>query len=237
MSAPEDRSSPPRSRRPVVAIDGPSASGKSTVAREVARRLGVDYVDTGAMYRAVAWAAVQRGIDLADEAGLGRLAASLVIEQPDSEESDQLLVDGADVTEAIRSPQVSAAASVVSVVPDVREGLVAQQRARAARGGVVMEGRDIGTVVLPDADLKVFLDASLDARAQRRYDELRRRGVDISLDEVRRQVDARDRRDETRAHSPLRPAPDAVIIDTTSMGPEQVVARVVSLLHDRRGRA
>jgi cytidylate kinase len=221
----------------VVAIDGPSASGKSTVAREVARRLGVEYVDTGAMYRAVAWAAVQRGIDLADEAGLGRLAASLKIEQVDGGEGGRLLVDGTDVTEAIRSPEVSAAASIVSVVADVREALVARQRARAAQGGAVMEGRDIGTVVVPEADLKVFLDASLDARARRRYDELWRRGIEISLEEVRRQVDARDHRDETRAHSPLRAAPDAMVIDTTSRSPEQAVEMILSLLRDRMGRA
>jgi cytidylate kinase len=217
----------------VIAIDGPTAAGKSTVAREVARRLGLDYVDTGAMYRSVAWAALQRRVNLADAAALERLAATLRIETIAGEAGQRVLVDGQDVTLAIRSPEVSEAASAVSAVPGVRAALVALQRRRAATGGVVMEGRDIGTVVLPDADVKVFLQASLEARVRRRHAELRARGVQTTLEAVRRQEAARDRRDETRAHSPLRVAADAVVIDTTSRRPEEVVEAILRLVHER----
>jgi cytidylate kinase len=217
----------------VIAIDGPTAAGKSTVAREVARRLGLDYVDTGAMYRSVAWAALQRRVNLADAAALERLAATLHIETIAGEAGQRVLVDGQDVTLAIRSPEVSEAASAVSAVPGVRAALVALQRRRAATGGVVMEGRDIGTVVLPDADVKVFLQASLEARVRRRHAELRARGVQTTLEAVRRQEAARDRRDETRAHSPLRVAADAVVIDTTSRRPEEVVEAILRLVHER----
>lgn len=219
----------------MIAIDGPTAAGKSTVGREVARRLGLDYVDTGAMYRSVAWAALQRKVDLGDAAALERLAAALRIETIFDASGHRILVDGQDVTQAIRSPQVSEAASAVSAVPGVRTTLVALQRQRAAAGGVVMEGRDIGTVVLPDADVKVFLQASLDTRARRRHAELRARGVQATLEEVRRQEAARDHRDQTRAHSPLRAAADAVVIDTTARRPEEVAEVIVRMVRERSG--
>jgi cytidylate kinase len=220
-------------RRPAVTIDGPTAAGKSTVARGVARRLGFEYIDTGAMYRLVALAAIRRGVDLAHGEVLADLAATLATEIRPGEDADRLFVDGEDVTTAIRSPEVSTASSIVSAVPGVRSALVARQRALASAGGVVMEGRDIGTVVLPDAEVKVFLLASLEARAQRRHAELIARGVVTTLDEVRRQEAERDERDQTRAHSPLRAAADAVVIDTTVQTPEQIIEAIVRLVRER----
>ncbi|MDR7485396.1 MAG: (d)CMP kinase [Armatimonadota bacterium] len=222
-------------QRPVVAIDGPTAAGKSTVARGVARRLGLRYVDTGAMYRAVALAAIRRGIDPADGGALDALVGSVMVRFESGPSGDRVYLDGEDVTAAIRAPEVSAAASVVSAVPRVRAAMVAQQRALAASGGVVMEGRDIGTVVLPDAEVKVFLDATLEARAKRRHDELRARGVEIDIEEIRRQEAERDRRDQTRALSPLRPAADAVILDTTAMTVDEVIDAVMRLVRERTG--
>jgi len=222
-------------RAPVVAIDGRSASGKSTVARAVAARLGFRHVDTGAMYRAVALAALRRGVPLDDASALAALAASLAIDLRADPAAPGVLVDGEDVTEAIRAPEVSEAASVVSAVPAVRAALLARQRQLGADGGVVVEGRDIGTVVFPDAEVKVFLDASLEERARRRHDELAARGVHVALDEVRRQQAERDRRDETRAVSPLRPAADAVVIDTTGRVPQDVVEQVLRLVQERTG--
>ncbi|MDR7421703.1 MAG: (d)CMP kinase [Armatimonadota bacterium] len=220
-------------RRPAVAIDGPTAAGKSSVAREVARRLGYAYLDTGAMYRAVALAARRRGVALRDDQTLTRLARGLAIDFTGSPDGGRVLADGEDVTDAIRSPVISEAASRVSTKPGVREAMVARQRVLAAAGGVVMEGRDIGTVVLPDAEVKVFLTASLEARAARRHAELLARGLAVTLDEVRRQVEDRDRRDETRAHSPLRPAPDAVVVDTTDLTLEQAIAAVLEVVRRR----
>lgn len=223
-----------RPRRPVVAIDGPTAAGKSTVARGVARRLGLLYVNTGAMYRSVAIAALRRRVDLGDADAVTRLADSIVIElrpaATGGELGNRVLVDGEDVTEAIRTPEASDGASRVSVIPGVRTAMVARQRAMGADGGVVMEGRDIGTVVFPDADVKVFLKASLEARARRRHAELLARGQVVDLEEVRRTEAERDRRDETRAHSPLRPAEGAVVLDSTTMTADEVVEAVVRLV-------
>lgn len=219
--------------RPVVAIDGPTASGKSTVGRAVADRLGFKHVDTGAMYRSVALASMRRRVDLNDATALTALAASLAIEFRSAPGGERIVADGEDVTEAIRTPETSTAASIVSAVPGVRAALVERQQALGAAGGIVMEGRDIGTVVFPHAEVKVFLRASLDARALRRHDELRARGVVVELDEVRRQEAERDARDETRSLSPLRPADDAVILDTTLLTSEQVVAAIVQLVRER----
>jgi cytidylate kinase len=220
-------------RRPVVAIDGPTAAGKSTVAREIARRLGYTYLDTGAMYRAVALGARRRGVDLDDGDALTRLAGQLAIGFAHGPDGDRVLVDGDDVSEAIRLPDVSDASSRVSTVPGVRSAMVARQRVLAEAGGVVMEGRDIGTVVVPDAEVKVFLSASLDVRARRRHAELVARGVAATFDEVRRQVEDRDRRDETRAHSPLRAAADAVTVDTSALTIDEAVSAVLDAVHRR----
>lgn len=219
--------------KPIVAIDGPVGAGKSTVARAVAQRLRFRYVDTGAMYRSVAWAAVARGISLSDEPAVTALAKSLRIDLVTDPAGQRILVDGADVTEIIRTPQLSDGASVVSVYPGVREALVAIQQRLGAEGGVVMEGRDIGTVVFPDAEIKVFLDASLSERARRRFEELKARGAGVDLESVRKAEEERDRRDRTRSHSPLRAASDAVVIDATAIGADEVAARIVQLVQRR----
>ena len=218
---------------PIVAIDGPVGAGKSTVARVVAQRLRLRYVDTGAMYRSVAWAALQRRISLSDEQSVTALAKSLRIDFVTDPIGQHVLVDGVDVTEAIRTPQVSDGASIVSVYPGVREAMVTIQRRLGVEGGVVMEGRDIGTVVFPDAEIKVFLDASLDERARRRFEELKARGAGVDLESVRKAEEERDRRDRTRNHSPLRAAPDAVVIDSTGVPADEVVARIVQLVQRR----
>ncbi|MGZ4168127.1 MAG: (d)CMP kinase [Solirubrobacteraceae bacterium] len=202
----------------VVAIDGPAGAGKSSVARAVARELGFTYLDSGAMYRAVALAARERGRPPAE------VAPTLDIEL-----GDRVRVDGRDVTEQIRAPEVSEAASVAAAQPPVREAMVAQQRRLLSDGDWVAEGRDIGTVVAPDAGVKVFLTASSEARAQRRAAEL---GVDPTT--VLAEQAIRDERDTAREHSPLQAAPDAHTIDTTDLTLPEVVERVVGLVRDRR---
>jgi CMP/dCMP kinase len=200
----------------VVAIDGPAGAGKSTVARAAARALGFGYLDSGAMYRAAALAAILRGG-----------AASEAAEQADIELGERVLLDGRDVTDAIRSPEVSEAASKVATNPRVRAALAPKQRALLRSGDWVVEGRDIGTVVAPDAAVKVFLTASAEERARRRAAEL---GAD--LDTVLRDQALRDAQDSTREHSPLAPAPDAVELDTTGLDVEQVVSKIVELVND-----
>lgn len=187
------------------------------------------------MYRCVALAAIRSGLDLSDAGGAAALADSLSIEFREASAGRRIVLDGEDVTEAIRTPEVSEAASIVSLVPGVRAALVARQRRLGSSGGVVMEGRDIGTVVFPDADVKVFLQASLESRARRRFEELRARGVDVELEEVRRAQADRDRRDATRALSPMRPAADAVILDTTDRSVAEVVDVILRLVRDRTG--
>jgi cytidylate kinase len=208
----------------VIAIDGPAGAGKSTVARGVATEIGFPYLDSGAMYRCVALAAQQGSADLDDGDALGALAEGLAIDFEDR----RVLLDGDDVTEEIRAPQVSAAASRVSVHPRVREAMVARQRQLIAAGNYVAEGRDIGTVVSPGAPLKVFLTASAEERARRRAAET---GEDFQavLDAQRQ----RDARDTERAHGALRPAEDAVELDTTGLTQDEVVARVVALARER----
>jgi cytidylate kinase len=207
---------------PVVAIDGPAGSGKSTVARAVAARLGVAYLDTGAMYRSVAFAGLERGIDPQDGEALAKLAAEL-----DIEVGARVLVDGVDATAAIRGPAVTSVVSAVSAHPAVRAEMVRRQRRWAdEHGGGVAEGRDIGTVVFPDADAKVFLTASEDERARRRQRDDRAPDVGAVAADLAR----RDALDSTRATSPLRPADDAVVIDTTGRTVDDVVDEVLSLL-------
>lgn len=212
-----------------IAIDGPAGSGKSTAARRVAELLGYEFIDTGAMYRAMALAALNAHAPLDDAHRLAELAERAVVELHWVNGRTRVWLDGAEVTEEIRRPNVGQAASRVATVPDLRRVLVGKQQRLGAGGGVVMEGRDIGAVVLPHADLKVFLTASAEVRAQRRLAEHAERGEKASLEWVRQEVSERDRRDSERAASPLMPAPDAVIIDSTAMEPEEV-ARLIVLL-------
>jgi len=209
----------------VIAIDGPAGAGKSTVARAVAARLDFTYLDSGAMYRCVALAALERGADLGDEAAVGEVAGSLAI----ALDGERVELDGRDVSAAIREPRVTDASSLVSVHPAVREAMVAEQRRLIASGRYVAEGRDIGTVVSPAAPLKVFLTASPEERARRRAAQT---GEDHAA--VLAAQRERDARDETREHSALRAAEDAVEIDTTGLALDEVVDRVESLARDRR---
>ncbi|MDI6900494.1 MAG: (d)CMP kinase [Anaerosomatales bacterium] len=217
----------------IVAIDGPAASGKSTVARALARRLGFAYLDTGAMYRAVAALALDRGIDLADEAALARLAEGEVITfgHPAGDPvPDTVHIGGTDVTAAIRTPEADAAVSAVARVPGVRAAMVAQQRRLAGASDTVVEGRDIGTVVFPDAPVKAYLTASAEERARRRHGELAERGHALEERAVHEGIEARDSADSTRAASPLAVADDAVVVDTTGMSVDEVVERVARLV-------
>ena len=217
----------------IIAIDGPAASGKSTVGEAVAHRLGYLYFDTGAMYRAITWLALARGVPVSDEAQVTALAEIAQIDVLPAVEEDgrqyTVLVNGEDATWAIREPDVAANVSQVSAYPGVRAALVAQQRRLAARGQIVMVGRDIGTVVLPDAPLKVYLDASVEERARRRWLEEQARDGQRAYDDVLAALRRRDEIDSTRAVAPLRPADDAVIVDSTGLSIEQVVERVAML--------
>ena len=215
-------SSPTRSL--IIAIDGPGGSGKSTVARSVARRLGFTYIDSGAMYRAVALWALRLGMDLDDLHRLEQLAKEARIELP----GDRVLLNGEDVSAEIRTPQVSNAASRVAAQPGVRRAMREEQRRIGSAGPSVMEGRDIGTVVFPDAKVKIFLDAQPEARAQRRASEL-----GAAVEDVARDLDARDQRDRSRAEAPLTQAPDAEYLDTTHLTLTQVEEAVLKLVRDR----
>ncbi|MCI8337018.1 MAG: (d)CMP kinase [Peptococcaceae bacterium] len=208
----------------IIAIDGPAAAGKSTVARQLAADLGYTYIDTGAMYRAVALACMQQHIPFTDESGCGEIAIHSDIQLEAVDGGCIVLLNGADVTAEIRTPLVAQGASKVSVIPKVREALVAKQRQLAEHCNVVMEGRDIGTVVFPEADCKIFLSASLEKRAQRRYADMLAKGNAISLDEIRAEMAERDERDSSRTHSPLKQAADAHYLDSTDLTMEAVLA-------------
>ncbi|MDI6715850.1 MAG: (d)CMP kinase [Actinomycetota bacterium] len=216
----------------IIAIDGPAASGKSTVAKEVAKRLGYKYIDTGAMYRAVTWKALKEKLDITNEDALVALARGSNIEISDLKNTHYTVtIDGEDVTEAIRSPKVSAAVSTVSKVPGVRNALVKKQRSYADYyPNMVVEGRDIGTVVFPDADIKIFITASPMERARRRYRELKEKGHKIDLSTVERDIITRDKIDSTRPVGPLTKAPDAHLIDTTNKTIGQVVQQIIDLI-------
>jgi CMP/dCMP kinase len=212
----------------VIAIDGPVGSGKSTAARRVAELLGYTYIDTGAMYRAVALKALRAKIAMDATERLVALAASARIDLRPQGGTQRVLLDGEDVTAAIRTPEVSQAASKVAVIEGVRHVLVAEQRRAGASGGVVMEGRDIGSVVFPDAELKVFLTASDEVRARRRWLEHQQKGDKIDLARTLEEIRERDRRDASRQHSPLIRAEGAVFVDSTAMEPEEV-ARLIAM--------
>jgi cytidylate kinase len=223
----------------IIAIDGPVGSGKSTLARRVANMLGYIYIDTGAMYRAVALKATRNRIPFDEESSqsLVKIASSSRIDLRATAGSQQVLLDGEDVTLAIRTPEVSQAASKVAVNPGVRHVLVAEQRRAGQSGGVVMEGRDIGTVVFPDAQLKIFLTASPETRAERRWREHQQKGDAINLARTLDEIHQRDQRDRERPTSPLRQADDAVLIDSTAMEPEEVARLVAMLARERENPA
>jgi len=223
------KTSPPS----IIALDGPAASGKSTLGNKLANSLGYLFFDTGIMYRAITWIALQHDMNLKDEVAITNLAKNAQIDirpasQEDGRSCDVVIADK-DVTWDMRSGDVDANVSVVSAYAGVRQALSEQQRRIGLRGKVVMVGRDIGTVVLPEADLKVYLDASAEERAKRRYDELVTRGENSDYDEILKKVIERDRIDSTRAVAPLRPADDAIIIDSDKMDVEQVFTRVLEL--------
>jgi len=213
----------------IIAIDGPSGAGKGTLARTLATRLGYLHVDTGAMYRSVAWKAADDGLSLDDDEAVAAVAENAVLDQVDG----TVTIDGHDVTRVIRTPEVDKAAASVARLPRVREVLVARQRALGANGAVVMEGRDIGTVVFPNADMKIYLDASAEERARRRASDQAHSGSHGSLADVQSELVARDQTDSTRAVAPLALATDAVYIDTTSMPMEVVVNHVMMLLFEK----
>lgn len=213
----------------IIAIDGPVAAGKTTVARLLAQRLGYSHVDSGAMYRALAWKAVKHEVDLSNPTMLVNLLAQTELDLHPTHEELRVLVDGQDVTEELRSPKVQAAASILSVHPSVREEMVRRQRELGKGGGVVMDGRDIGTVVFPHAAVKFYLTASLEERGRRRFRETPQalQTLEITLEEVA----SRDRRDMERSASPLRPAPDAILMDTSNLDPEEVVRQMERCIH------
>jgi CMP/dCMP kinase len=220
----------PSVRNLTVAVDGPASSGKGTVARAAARHYGWQYVDTGAMYRSVALVARERGVAWDDESRLGPLAASLSFSFGWDGEIQRVSVGGRDVTEAIRTAEMGVGSSAVSKLPAVRAALLDLQRDLGGRGGVVMDGRDIGTVVLPGADLKIYLDADVRERARRRTEELRARGEPADLDEIAKALEARDRQDMGRAIAPLECADDAIVLDTTRLSIPQSIAAVIELI-------
>jgi CMP/dCMP kinase len=226
-------------RKLIVAIDGPVGSGKSTLARRVAEMMGYVYIDTGAMYRAVALKALRRGIaiDLRNAEALEALARETRIDLRTQDGGQRVFLDGEDVTGAIRTPEVAQAASKVAVIPGVRHVLVAEQRRAGQQGGVVMEGRDIGSVVFPDAELKIFLTASPEVRAERRWREHQEKGDVIDLARTLEEIRERDRRDQERESSPLVRAADAVVVDSTAMEAEEVARLVVMLAREQAGAA
>lgn len=218
-------------RIPVLTIDGPSGSGKGTISRAVAAKLGWHYLDSGALYRAVGVAAGWADEDLSDHAALMRLAFATRIEFVESDSGEpRVLVDGIDATDELRTETAGAAASAIAAIPEVRAALFEKQRSFMQAPGLVADGRDMGTVVFPEAAHKVFLTASAEERAERRYKQLKNKGLEVTLDGLLREIQARDARDAQRAVAPLKPASDAVLIDTTGVAIDEVVGRVLALV-------
>jgi cytidylate kinase len=218
---------------PVVAIDGPSGSGKGTIAEALARHLGWHRLDSGALYRSVGLAAERKGIAVEDVEGLAEMTRGLDLSFEEGARGLVVKLDGRDVTEAIRSEAASRAASEVAVLPAVRTALLERQRAFAIEPGLVADGRDMGTVVFPEAVLKVFLTASPEERARRRHNQLNEKGIGVSLRDLSEAIAERDERDASRAAAPLKPAADAIVLDSTELSPDKVVQRVLDWLRDR----
>lgn len=223
-----------RNRQPILAIDGPAGAGKSTVTRQLAQALGLFYLDTGAMYRAVTWLVMNEGIAIEDEAGVAELVSACQIELIPQADQLSVFVNGQDVTSEIRSREVTANVSAIAAQAAVRQRLVQQQQAYGRKGGVIAEGRDIGTHVFPDAEVKIFLNASVKARSQRRRLELQQRGQgDLSLEQIEQEIALRDQKDSTRAIAPLRQAPDAIEIQTDDLSIDQVREQIINLYHQK----
>jgi cytidylate kinase len=224
---------PPQNPPSIIAIDGPAASGKSTIGKRLADTLGYLFFDTGVMYRAITWLALQRRLGMSDEGAITSLAESVSIDVRPPSKADgracDVIVEGQDITWETRRPEVDANVSVVSAYPGLRRALLAQQRRSGQRGRVVMVGRDIGTVVLPEADLKIYLDASAEVRARRRYDELIALGKQADYDEILAKVIERDRIDSTREVAPLRVAEDAVVVDSNNLNAEEVFQHILAI--------
>ena len=217
-------------REPVITIDGPAGAGKSTVAREVARRLGFKLVDTGALYRALAWAVARAGVTASDEAALSALLAKTRVELA----GDRVLVNGQEVTGEIRTPEIGMLTSKLTALPSVRAKMTPIQRSLAAAGGVVLEGRDTGSVVCPDAEVKIYLDADLAERARRRRDELAARGTPEDYGHVKADMARRDRQDMEREIAPLRKPDGAIVVDSTGVPPERVVQIILDAVEQAR---
>lgn len=217
-----------------IAIDGPASAGKSTVAKLVAKQLHYTYCDTGAMYRALTLAAMQKQIDLHDEPAVLAVLAKITISFKPGEPEQQVFVNEQEVTQAIRQPDVTNNVSTVAALGGVRQQLVQHQQKIAAAGGIVMDGRDIGTAVLPNAAVKIFLVASVAERAQRRYAENIRKGINTPLAVLQQEIEVRDKKDSTRAVSPLTQAKDAVLVDTTALSIEQVVAKIIAITNEKQ---
>ena len=215
-----------------IAIDGPAGAGKSTVAKLVAKKLGYLYIDSGAMYRAIAFKAIEEGIAFDDAPNLTRLADECILNLADGPEGYLVYLDGRDISKEIRLPEVGAAASPVSAIDGVRKSLVAQQQKMSESKAVVMDGRDIGTVVLPNAKWKIFLTASLEERAKRRTDELKAKGQKPDYNHIMADIAQRDKRDSTRANSPLKQAEDGILLDTTGLSIEEVVNKILAFARE-----
>lgn len=220
----------------IIAIDGPSGVGKSTLSKLLSRELGYLNLDTGAMYRTVAFAASRQGIDANDYDALQKLCENIVIEFARSDGEERVLLNGEDVSSDIRTPEISLLTAAVAACPEVREAMVARQRELGAEGGVVLEGRDIGTVVFPNAEVKFFLKASAEVRGQRRFLELQANGVGVGLARTIAEVKARDNADINRSTSPLTQAEDAVVIDTSELDISQVLTQMLAVIEEVRGR-
>lgn len=216
----------------VVAIDGPAGAGKSTIAKLAAEKLGYAYIDTGAMYRSVAWKCLQTGKPF-DEDFISGLSKTMLIDFKPEAKINRVFVDGTEVTDAIRTPEVTAIVSRVAAIGAVREAMVDQQRRMGEAGGVLMDGRDIGTVVFPNAQLKIFLTASVEERARRRYAEMVAKGQQVDLQQLQADIAERDKQDSERAISPLRQAEDALLLDTSDMGISEVTDRILQLVQER----
>lgn len=216
-------------KKKIIAIDGPAGAGKSTIAQIIAQKMVYVYIDTGAMYRALTWAVLEQGLDANDEGSIIELMQKVKLELNSSSGKTKVAVNGTDITKEIRLPEVSRLVSRIAQIPEIRTAMLNLQRQMAARGNVVMDGRDIGTYVLPCADLKIFLTASIEERAERRYQELTAKGHQVDYAELKAEIAERDRLDSERETAPLRHAPGAIFIDSTGLTIDQVVEKILNI--------